>query len=84
MRWFGLWSSSHLGEGVNYEKEHFRTWDPEHGVRMLSVPQGTNDETDSLDKLDCINDTTIGVARSNLRDRVVDYFIADISTLKAS
>ncbi len=80
-----FWASEHAGSGIDYELENFRTWDPEHGVRMLSQPPGIDITRGTFDKLVCVNDTTIGVERVMVgQHRQVEYFIADISTLKAS
>ena len=77
-----LWQSDVPSSIPGAPATHHRAWTPELGAVQLPQPPGTNVETNTLVKALCIDGTTIGTARLNNTIRVMDYFVADISTLR--
>lgn len=76
-----LWKADTWLPGDEITVTHHRAWTPELGAVELPRPPGTDDELDNLVKVHCINDKTIGTRRMNNTDRVMEYFVADISAL---
>lgn len=77
-----LWDSEVPSSIPGAPATHHRAWMPALGAVQLSQPPATNVETDNLVKAHCIDAMTIGTEKLNNTDRVMEYFVADISALR--
>lgn len=78
-----MWQSEVPTNVPGVPTTRLRAWAPTFGIAELNQPPHTDDETDNLDKPHCINAATISVERFNVTDRVLEYFVADISALRS-